>query len=343
MAETPARDTLDTIQKGLTETRENLYHWLEGTPEDKLEVQLGSSDDCCVQDHLQVIDKSLHKIEEGTLGVCEICHEAIDEELLRMDYTSTVCLGHYSEQELRQLESELEMSQVVQRALLPQQAPNIPGLNVAAFSRPAQIVGGDYFDFVPFKDGGHGFVMADVSGHGVSAGMLMTSLQTAFHTLVPAADSPLDVLERINHLYIHNINFTTFVTVFFGKLDPASHTLTYANAGHNSGYLLRADHKEEVLLHPTGPAIGLMEGFIVRTEQVQLKPGDTLVLYTDGVTEAASTDGIQFGLDRLADVVRENADQSAEQLIQTLLRAVNSHTNGTQPVDDTTLVVCKVQ
>ena len=99
-------------------------------------------------------------------------------------------------------------------------APRIPGLNVAAFSRPAQIVGGDYFDFVPFKDGGHGFVMADVSGHGVSASMLMTSLQTAFHTLVPGAESPLEVLERINHLYMHNINFTTFVTIFFGKLDP---------------------------------------------------------------------------------------------------------------------------
>src|SRR5512141_470122 len=260
MGAIPEQETLDTIQKNLLKTRENLYHWLEATPEEKKQVELGSADPCCVEDHLQVIDESLHKIDEGTLGVCEICHESVDTELLTMDYTATVCLGHYTEDELRQLESELEMSQVVQRALLPQQAPNIPGLNVAAFSRPAQIVGGDYFDFVPFKDGGHGFVMADVSGHGVSASMLMTSLQTAFHTLVPSAESPLEVLERIDHLYMHNINFTTFVTIFFGKLDPASRTLSYANAGHNSGYVLRANHDEE-LLHPTGPAIGLMEGF----------------------------------------------------------------------------------
>jgi phosphoserine phosphatase RsbU/P len=343
MEETHTRNTLETIQQSLTKTRENLYHWLEATPEEKQEIQLGSPDACCVEDHLEVINECLEKAEDGTLGICEICHERVDEELLTMDYTATVCLGHYTEEELRQLESELEMSQVVQRALLPQQAPNIPGLNVAAFSRPAQIVGGDYFDFVPFKDGGQGFVMADVSGHGVSAGMLMTSLQTAFHTLVPVADSPLDVLERINHLYMHNINFTTFVTIFFGKLDPDTRTFTYANAGHNSAYLLRGADQEEVLLHPTGPAIGLMEGFLVHAEQVQLNPGDTLVLYTDGVTEAANHDGSQLGLDGLAKVVRENKDDTAEQLIQKILKAVNTFTDGIQPLDDTTLVICKVQ
>ena len=342
MSDTHTHQALDTIQKGLTKTRENLYHWLEATPEEKQEIQLGS-EDCCVEEHLKVIDESLHKCEEGTLGICEICHEPVDAELLTMDYTATVCLGHYSEEELRQLESELEMSQIVQRALLPQQAPNIPGMNVAAFSRPAQIVSGDYFDFVPFKDGGHGFVMADVSGHGVSAGMLMTSLQTAFHTLVPAADSPLEVLERINHLYMHNINFTTFVTIFFGKLDPVTRMFTYANAGHNSAYLLRGADSEEVLLHPTGPAIGLMEGFLLHTEQVQLNSGDTLVLYTDGVTEAMSRDGEQLGIDRLADIVREHAALTAEQIVQRIWKAVNTFTDGIQPLDDTTLVVCKVQ
>ncbi len=343
MSDTHTHQALDTIQKGLAKTRENLYHWLEATPEDKQEVQLGSSDECCVEDHLEVINECLEKAEAGTLGICEICHLPVDDELLTMDYTATVCLGHYSEEELRQLESELEMSQVVQRALLPQQAPTIPGFNVAAFSRPAQIVSGDYFDFVPFRDGGQGFVMADVSGHGVSAGMLMTSLQTAFHTLIPMAESPLDVLERINHLYMHNINFTTFVTIFFGKLDPVTRAFTYANAGHNSAYLLRGNGTDEVLLHPTGPAIGLMEGFLVHTEQVQLDPGDTLVLYTDGVTEAMDRNGVQLGIDRLAGIVRENADRSAEQTVQGIWRAVNAFTDGIQPVDDTTFVVVKVQ
>jgi sigma-B regulation protein RsbU (phosphoserine phosphatase) len=253
-----------------------------------------------------------------------------------------VCLGHFSDQELRQLENELELSQVVQRALLPQQVPSIQGLTIAAFSRPAQIVSGDYFDFVDFKDGAHGLVMADVSGHGVSAGMLMTSLQTAFQTIVPDTTSPLQVLERINRLYIHNINFTTFVTIFFGKYDPASRTLTYANAGHNSAYLYRAATNEEEWLHPTGPAIGLMEGFNTRAADVRLEPGDVLLLYTDGVTEAANAAGLELGEDGLSEIVRAGADGSPEGLIQKILRGLKNFTGGGPLADDTTLVVCKV-
>ena len=332
----------EDIQSSLEQKRENLYHWLEATPEEKQEVQLGDADESHVEEHIHVIDESLERIEGGEFGICEICHEEVDAELLQMDYTATVCLGHFTDEQLRQLETELELSQVVQRALLPQQVPAIEGLNIAAFSRPAQIVTGDYFDFVDFKDGTHGFVTADVSGHGVSAGMLMTSLQMAFHTLVPEASSPVEVLERINRVYIHNINFTTFVTVFFGKFDPARRTLTYANAGHNSAYVYRAGGGE-TWLHPTGPAIGLMEGFSTSAEQVELAQGDILLFYTDGFTEAANPEGIEFGEDKLAQVVQQNADASPEDLIQRLLRALRDHTNGAPLMDDVTLVVCKVK
>jgi sigma-B regulation protein RsbU (phosphoserine phosphatase) len=332
----------DDIQARLEETKANLYHWLEAAPEQEHEVRLGPADETAVEEHLHVIDKSLEKIGAGTFGICEICHEHVDDELLQMDYTATVCLGHFTEEELRQLENELELSQVVQRALLPQQVPSIAGLNIAAFSRPAQIVCGDYVDFVNFKDGGHGFVMADVSGHGVSAGMLMTSLQTAFQTIVPDTTSPLEVLERINRLYIHNIKFTTFVTIFFGKYDPATRVLTYANAGHNSVYLYRAGAKDEEWLHPTGPAIGLMEGFNTRAADVRLDPGDILLLYTDGVTEAANAAGFELGEDGLSEIVRANADATPEGLIQKVLRGLKDFTGGSPLVDDTTLVVCKI-
>ena len=327
------------IKKGLEETREHLTEWVEATPATKKQVQCCAEDAGCVEDHLHVIDQSLQRIDEGTFGICEICHEKVDDELLRMDYTSTVCLGHFTESELRQLESELELSQVVQRGLLPQAAPDIPGLSIAAFSRPAQIVSGDYFDFVRFSDGAHGIALADVSGHGVSAGMLMSSLQTAFHTLVPLSDSPLDVLERINHLYAHNIRFTTFVTVFFGKFDPASRLFTYASAGHNSGYVFRPASGQEILLHPTGPAIGLMEGFNVHLERVQLEPDDILVLYTDGMTEASDGETRQWSLDGLAEVVRQNHTLPPEQLVQRLVLSVSEFTGGAALVDDATLIV----
>jgi sigma-B regulation protein RsbU (phosphoserine phosphatase) len=266
----------------------------------------------------------------------------LNNELLQMNYTSAVCLGHFSDEELRQLQSELELSQVIQRGLLPQQVPSIEGMNLAAFNRPAQILGGDYFDFVDFKDGKHGLVMADVSGHGVSAGMFMSSLQTAFHSLVPEADSPLDVLERINRLYIQTISFATFVTIFFGKYDPQTRMLSYANAGHSSAYLHRVSTDQEIWLRPTGPAIGLTEGFAIRREEIQLEPGDILLLYTDGITEATNHQGIFWGEDKLADIIRQNADSSAGGLIQKIVMALKDFTSESPLDDDVTLVISKV-
>ena len=333
---------IDEIQMGLEEARTNLVNWVETTPEEKIHLCLGTQDESCIEEHLHVIDESLEKINEGTFGICKICHEAVDRELLQMDYTASVCLGHFTDAELRQLESELELSQVIQRGLLHQTLPSIDGLNIAAFSRPAQIVGGDYFDFVDFKDGAHGLVMADVSGHGVSAGMFMSSLQAAFNTLIPDADSPVSVLERINRLYIHNINFTTFVTIFLGKYDPQTRILSYANAGHNSSYLYRPATNQEIWLKPTGPAVGLMEGFAIQKDDVQLEPGDILLLYTDGITEASDPQGTLWGEDNLADIIRANTNSSAEQLIQKILQAMKDHTGGNPLADDVTLVISKV-
>ncbi len=332
---------VNDIKRGLSEKRAVLDEWCESCSQAEKEACLGLDGESKLHNHFHVIDSSLQKLEEGTLGVCKVCHGTVEPELLRMDYTAYVCLDHYSEQERRQLEYELELSQVIQRALLPQKTPSITGLDISAFSRPAQIVGGDYFDFLQFKDGTHGFVIADVSGHGVSAGMLMTSLQTAFHTLVPENNSPVDILERINRLYIHNINFTTFVTIFFSRLNLQTRTLTYANAGHNDAFLYRRGEKNEIWLEPTGAAIGLMEEFKVKPKDVQLEAGDILLLYTDGVTEAENLQKEQFGRDRLANVIRQNADLSANDIIQKILGAVNDFAAGTTLADDVTLVVYK--
>jgi sigma-B regulation protein RsbU (phosphoserine phosphatase) len=331
----------DEANTRLKQAQVNLSQWLETTPEEKRKSCLGLKDETCVEEHLHVIDETLERIREGEFGVCKICHQEVEPQLLRMDYTSAVCLGHFSDEELRQLESELEMSQVIQRGLLPKKIPNLSGMNISAFSRPAQIVGGDYFDFVDFKDGTHGIVIADVSGHGVSAGMFMSSLQTAFQTLVPESDSPLTALERINRLYIHNINFTTFVTIFLGKYDPKSHIMSYANAGHNSAYLYRSKTNEEIWLRPTGPAIGLVERFELRREEVELQPGDVFILYTDGITEAANPEGVLWGEDQLANIIRQNAASSAEQMIQSVLKTLGEYTNGAPLADDVTLIISK--
>lgn len=338
-----SNDLMNDIQKGLEEKLANVDYWHDTVPPAEKGVFLGPQGEPNLQTHLHVIEESLEKVKEGTLGVCTICHGVVDDNLLRMDYTSCVCLDHYSAQERRELENELELSQVVQRALLPQQPPSIAGMEIAAFSRPAQIVSGDYFDFLKFNDGSHGFVVSDVSGKGMSAGMLMSSLQTAFNTLVPESDSPVKVLEKINRLYIHNINFTTFVTIFFGKIDPLAKTLTYANAGHNPAFLYRHAKKQGEWLQPTGAAIGLMEQFDLQSRNVQLESNDILLLYTDGVTEAFNPQSQQYGQERLAEVIKQNEQLSAEGLIGKILDALNSFIERQPLGDDITLVVSKVR
>jgi len=332
-------DIVSDVEKGLIEKRERIEQWHEAVPETEQETILGPAGEEGLQAHLHVVDTSLQKAEEGTLGVCVICHGRVEEELLQMDYTSCVCLDHFSPAERRQLENELELSQIIQRGLLPQSMPAIDGLQLAAFSRPSQIIGGDYFDFLQFKDGAPGLVMADVSGHGVSAGMLMSSLQTAFRTLVPEAVGPAEILERINRLYIHNINFTTFITIFFARFDPASRQLTYASAGHNPPLLYRQADSGIHRLRRTGAAIGLIDGSSLGTETVTLSRGDRLLLYTDGVTEATNTRREQFGERRLAEVVSRDHDLPAEALIQSIRLALGEFTEGVVPEDDTTLVV----
>jgi sigma-B regulation protein RsbU (phosphoserine phosphatase) len=266
----------------------------------------------------------------------------VDAQLLEMDYTAVVCLDHYSEEERRRLESELELSQVVQRALLPQRMPDIRGVELAAFSRPSEIIGGDYFDFFQFRDGTHGLVIADVSGHGVAAGMLMSSLQTAIRTMAPDTDSPAEILERINRFYIHNIHFTTFVTVFLARFDPVTLTLTYVNAGHNPPAVRRRERDEISWLKPTAPAIGIAEEFHPRMETIGFSGGDSLLLYTDGVTEVLNFSNEQFGQERLAELVQQHAGRPAPDLLQSIRQAVSAFGGDKPLADDMTMVALRI-
>ena len=213
---------------------------------------------------------------------------------------------------------------------------------MAAFSRPSEIIGGDYFDFFQFRDGTHGFVIADVSGHGVAAGMLMSSLQTAIRTMAPDTDLPTEILERINRFYIHNIHFTTFVTVFLARFDPVTLTLTYVNAGHNPPAVRRRVNGEIIWLKPTAPAIGIAEEFHPRMETIGFSGGDSLLLYTDGLTEVLNFGNEQFGQERLAELVQQHADRTAPDLLQYIRRAVSAFGGDKPLADDMTMVALRI-
>lgn len=332
----------ERIRGGLLETRHNLTHWLRSASPRSQQVWLGPAAEQNMQTRLTALDRAIAKAEDKTLGVCQVCHEYVDPELLEMDYTACVCLDHYSDEERRRLEDDLELSQKIQRALLPQSTPNIPGLELAVFSRPAQIVGGDYFDFLQFSDGSHGLAIADVAGHGMAASMLVASVQTALRTLAPTTNSPAEVLAHLNRFFYHNIHVTTFVTIFLARFDPSSRSLTYSSAGHNPP--LWANHQRPFIwLRPTGPAVGLVEDFQIRTETVTLAPGDTLLLYTDGVTEATNPGDEQFGVERLAAVVQRETGSAPKTLVQALRQELQTFINGQTLADDTTVVVARIE
>jgi sigma-B regulation protein RsbU (phosphoserine phosphatase) len=338
-------EVFDSVQENLREKRQNIKRWLKTTPASKKHVRLGPADERAVRAHLDVLDTALEKTADKTLGICEVCQGFVGTELLEMDYTACVCIDHFSPEEIRNLEYELELSQLVQKGFLPQQVPEVPGLEFAAFSRPAQIVGGDYFDFFQFQSGAHGLAIADVAGHGMSASLLMTSVQTALRTLVPISQSPVDVVAELNRLFCHNIHFTTFVTLFLAALDPTTHTLTYSSAGHNPPLLFHkeaTDGKQVTWLPPTGAAIGLIEESLFTAETLQIAPGDMLLLYTDGVTEAINVQEEEFGQERLGALIEQWATLSPRDLVRTVRYALQEFTAGRPLADDTTIVVCKI-
>ncbi len=331
---------LTRIRASLTAKRDLLRQWAQAAPPEKLQDALGPVGHGALEQHLAVIDNALGQAEDRTIGTCTTCHEPVEASLIQMDYTARVCLEHFTEPERRSLEAELELAGAVQRSLLPQRPPTFPGLEIAAFSRPAQIVGGDYFDFFPFAGGRQGLVISDVVGHGLSSSLIMASLQTMLRTLAQEHSSPAELVARINRLCIHNIQFTTFITLFLAAFDPAARELTYCNAGHNPPLLLRRTSTE--WLRPTGPAIGLTEESTYSDQTVSLAAGESLFLYTDGATETASPRGDLFGAQRLEALVRRNATVLPQDLLQAVRGGLEAFAGEAPPSDDLTMVALRV-
>lgn len=329
----------------LKEQRHALLSWLSGATQEERALRLGPASTASLDEHLQVLDGAIAKAEARELGRCTVCNDFVEQHWLETDYTTCVCIDHLSGEQRSRLEAELELSQKVQRALLPQTAPQLDGWEIAAYSRPASLVGGDYFDFGRFGNGNQAIVIADVMGKGMPASMLMASLQASLRIIVPESDSPVRVLERVNEVFCHNINLTKFVSVVVAELDVATGVLRYANAGHNPPFILRhaapqGDGGIEPLL-PTGAAIGLLEQARFDIRSVELQPGDTLVLYTDGVIDAGIPGGEMFGEVRLRDTLSAHRGLSAHELVGRLLQEIRTFAGSGPPSDDTTVVMCR--
>lgn len=246
-----------------------------------------------------------------------------------------------TERERRRREQiELEDARDIERRLLPTDIPQIPGYEIAGSWQPASNVGGDYFDVLSLGEERVGLCIADVVGKGVPAALLMSNLQAAVKAAGPDNLQPSQLAARLNQAVSQHLAHGKFITFFYGLLDGPGRRLTYTDAGHNPPILMRADGSH-LRLEPGGAALGLFESWNFEQGQVDLKGGDRLVLFTDGVTEALNSDGEEYGETRLLALMRENRALGALDLQARILQAVNQFSGGALQ-DDATLIVVAV-
>ncbi len=243
------------------------------------------------------------------------------------------------------LSSEVEIAREVQRRLFPQRLPEVPGLDYHGACRPALGVGGDYYDFLQPRDGCLGIAIADVSGKGIGAALLMAGLQASLRSQMGLlAGDPGDVLANVNRL-IHDASpENRYATFFFGRFDATARTLTYVNAGHCPPLILRSTNgRREVLrLKEGGTVIGLFPTATFRTATVRFQPGDLMVAYTDGISEAMNSQEEEWGEQRLIDDAFGCVGMSARATVERLMTSADAFAAGAPQYDDMTLVVMRL-
>jgi phosphoserine phosphatase RsbU/P len=245
-----------------------------------------------------------------------------------------------SRHELARKEAELTFALQVQQALFPRMFPSESGLDFAAVCVPARGISGDYYDVMPLPNGRVGFAIADVSGKGISAAILMSNLHAALRILSAAGYPPGEVCSQLNrHLY-QITGDSRFATVFYGDWNPADRSLSYVNAGHLSPIVKGASDTQ--LLEPGGPPLGIFLESEHSVGEQALQAGDLMVLYSDGITEARNRLEEEFGEARLEAIITANSHKSLGQIQEQVLRAVRKW-SGSELEDDMTLLLVRVR
>jgi sigma-B regulation protein RsbU (phosphoserine phosphatase) len=238
------------------------------------------------------------------------------------------------------MNGELEMAAKVQQALFPRVLPVVPGLDYAGVCRPAQGVSGDYYDFLALGAGKLGLLLADVSGKGMSAALLGASLHAAVRSYAPANAGCGEVLAKASHLLYETSEANRFATVFYGVYDPATRLLTYANAGHNSPMLVRDGAC--IRLKSLTPPAGMLADLPALQDRIELISGDWLLIFSDGIPEAADASGEDFGDNGLLEAFGRHAKGTAAEVCEGVINAVRNHFREQRQPDDITLIAVKV-
>ena len=243
------------------------------------------------------------------------------------------------------LNREVEIAREVQQRLFPQKMPPVPGLDYAGACRPALVVGGDYYDFLALPDGHLGIALGDVSGKGIAAALMMATLQASLRSEATRDSGNLgQMISGVNHLVFEASTANRYATFFYAQYEPGPRTLNYVNAGHNPPMLFRrnADGLHVMRLDVGGTVIGLLESFPFQQANVTLEPGDLLVLYTDGVSEAMNPQDEEWGEARMREAIKRCQGLSAAQTLDYVMAGADAFASGAPQHDDMTLVVLRV-
>jgi sigma-B regulation protein RsbU (phosphoserine phosphatase) len=243
--------------------------------------------------------------------------------------------------EQERLQRELDVAREIQASLLPETPPEIRGWDIAVRWQPARNVAGDFYDFIPLPDGRWGILIADVSGKGVPAALFMTLARTLIRTMAIDKGSPARALEHASDLIVTDARADMFVTVFYAVLDSATGAVTYANAGHLPPLIYCCQACGIACLLKGGIALGAVPDIELKEHAIELAPGDLLIMFTDGITEAVNARVEQFGDERLARLVAEHYEASAGEMVEIIAAALADFVGGQPTFDDQAVVVVK--
>jgi sigma-B regulation protein RsbU (phosphoserine phosphatase) len=284
------------------------------------------------------IDAALQRIDNGSYGLCETCHDSIEADRLERNPLIRFCLDHLSEGELRAHQQDLELAMQIQAKLLPPRGIALEKWDTHYRYEPAGAVGGDYCELIVLGDGQSlFFAVGDVAGKGVAASLLMTHLNAIFRSLL-SLDLPLaDVISRANRLFCESTAEAHYATLVCGRATERGVEL--CNAGHCTPLLLRQEATER--FDATGLPLGLFCGGRYTVRHINLEEGDGLALYSDGITEAQNPEGNEYGEERLIRSLRDHFGQDAGAMADGVLRDVARFRGARPPNDDTTLLIVR--
>jgi len=285
---------------------------------------------------LTEVDNALGKMDDGSYGICEICHEPVEADRLVADPIVRICLEHFTEQERAALERDLELAAQVQKTLLPEKVLRRDGWHICFHYEPAGVVSGDYCDIVDAADGSVYFIVGDVSGKGLAASMLMAHLHAMFRTLISVEVPLCCMLEHASRVFAQSTLPNQYATLVCGRAAQDG-SIELVNAGHPAPLVLHQGVVGELGVSDLPIGLFASEEFSVNT--LQLESGDGLVIYSDGVSEATDLSGIEYTPQRLQKILGDRRDCDAAALLSACREDLSRFRGHARKNDDVTLFV----